>query len=225
MKHRFDKKAITQALAYFCAALSFMQVSLWLNELAKVSDTFRYIRQCTVVFTFILFAVSLKKLLRLIPKTMHRAVLDKLLRAAQFVANGISKLSNKILRTLGFDIKRPNRQKDERSFIFDIDEINIFKKRSAFKSSAKWKDLDENSEKIRFIYIKYIIKKIKGGYKFSSKLTPCEIRTDLNVEAEQPDFRLFDLYNGARYSGGSVHISDEQVQSALIAVERSSKKK
>ncbi len=224
MKHRFDKKTITQAVAYFCATLSLIELSLWLNVPSKESEAFRYLQQCTYVGAFILFAVTLNKLRKLIPKTLKRAVTDKLLYALDKVVERISRVTKKIMSALGINLKPRKREKDEKSFVFDIKETQIFKKLSSFKGSVKWRDLTENSEKIRFIYIKYMIKQIKGGYKLTPSLTPCEVRTDLGVKDEQSDFELFDMYNGARYSGGSVHISDEQVKSALEAVANISKK-
>ncbi len=227
MKHRFDKKGITQVLVYFSASFSMLEVSLWLNELARKSEAFRYVQQGAYVFTVILLFISVKKLLKLVPKTLKRAFADNLLKAVQAIAKGISKVSRKILSALGIELSRRKvvKPKDEKSFIFDIEEMNVFKKLSSFKSTVKWRDLNENSEKIRFIYVKYIIRRIKEGYKLSPNLTPCEVRDDLGVEDEDNAHGLFDMYNGARYSGGSVYITDEQVTKALGAVEKKSKKK
>ncbi len=227
MKYRFDKKALTAALAYFCATFSMLEVSLWLSELSRQSRLFRYVQQGTYVITVILAFIAANKLRKLIPKTLRRAFTDGLLKAARAIARGMSKVSQKLLAVFGIDIsrKRATKVKDEKSFVFDIQEMNVFKKLMSFKGLGKWRDISENADKIRFIYTKYIIRRVKKGYKHSPSLTPCEVRDELEVEPEQSDFELFDMYNGARYSGGSVNISDEQVMLALSAVGKGDKDK
>ena len=108
--------------------------------------------------------------------------------------------------------------KSARTFIFGDDEEGGRRRRHSVKSASKWRDMTENSEKIRFLYIKYIVKLIKGGYKFNKVLTPNEVRDELALEPESEDNTLFDLYNGARYSGGSMYITDEQVDSMVAFV-------
>ncbi len=205
--------------------MTMLEISVWLNPLAKVSEGYRYLQQLTYAITVILAVITANKIKKLIPKTLRRAVLDKFLYAVRKVASGISKVSKRILRAFGIKLDRYKRQKDEKSFIFDVSEMGIFKKLASFRSGTKWRDLTENAEKIRFIYIKYMVKWIKGGYKLEPCLTPTEVRSDLELDEETNDFALFDMYNGARYSGGSVHISDEQVQSALDAVSELTAKK
>ena len=61
-----------------------------------------------------------------------------------------------------------------------------------------------------------MLKRIKSGYKLPPCQTPTETKIDLALEGG--DGRLVELYNGARYSGGSFLISDEDVSSALLLV-------
>ncbi len=220
MKHRFDKTRVAYTVAYACAALAMLEISLWLNGPARESESFRYLQQLTYITTVILAIITANSIKKLIPKTLRRAVLDKFLYAMRKVATGISKVSRRILRVFGINLERYKRHKDEKSFIFDIQDMNIFKKLSSFKSSVKWRDLNENAEKIRFIYIKYMVKMIKNGYKLPPFLTPFEVREDLALDEEKQadDRELFDLYTGARYSGGSVNITDAQVETALAVV-------
>ena len=48
-------------------------------------------------------------------------------------------------------------------------------------------------------------------------MPPCQTPTETKVDLKlvENDGKLVDLYNGARYSGGSVLISDEEVSMAL----------
>ena len=193
------------------------EISVWLNVLAS-NTGFRYLQQLTYIITVVLFVLTLNSLKKLIPKSLRRAVLDKFLFAVRKVASSIANVSKKLLSIFGVDLSRYKKRKDERSFIFDRDEDGIFRRKHSVKNTAKWKDLTENSDKIRFIYIKYIIKTIKEGYKFRSVLTPNEVCEDLKLEEERPERSIFEYYNGARYSGGSIYITDEQVESALAIV-------
>ncbi len=225
MKHRFDKTAVANAVAYGCAMLTALEISVWLSPYAKIADSYRYLQQFTYTLTVILSFITANKIKKLIPETLRRAVADSFLYAARRLASGISRISKRILKILGMNLDRYKKQKDEKSFVFDVSEMGIFKRLSSFKSGVKWKDLTDNSEKIRFIYIKYMVKWIKGGYKTEPCLTPKEVRARLELDEGANGYELFDMYNGARYSGGSVRISDEQVDRALDAVSELSVKK
>ena len=218
MKHRFDKTRVARSCAYASATAVMGEISVFLNPLAAKSEAMRYVQQLTYILSAILLVVTLNSLRKLIPKSLRRAALDKILYALRKVASGIAKVSKKVLSFFGVKFDRYKKVRDERSFVFDPEEMGIFRKRRSIKSSTRWKDLTENAEKVRFIYVKYVMKLIKSGYKFFPFLTPNELRKDLKVEQETSEFELFDMYNGARYSGGSVYISDEQVDTALALV-------
>lgn len=218
MKHRFDKTRVAKSCACASATAIMGEISIFLNPLAAKIEAVRYVQQLTYILTAILVVVTLNSLRKLIPKTLRRAVLDKFMYALRKVASGIAKVSKRVLSFFGVRFDRYKKVRDERSFVFDPEEMGVFRKRRSVKSSTKWKDLTENAEKVRFIYVKYVMKLIKGGYKFFPFLTPNELKDDLKVENESSEAELFDMYNGARYSGGSVYISDEQVESALALV-------
>lgn len=195
-----------------------LEISVWLRGPAQSSEVVRYLQQLTYIITVVLGVITVNSIRKLIPKTLRRAVIDKFLYAMRKVASGISKVSRRILKAFGINLERYKKRKDEKSFIFDLDDINIFKKFQQIKGSLKWRDLTENSDKIRFIYIKYMMKLIKSGYRLQAFFTPNEVRSDLKLEEETSESELFDLYNGARYSGGSYSISDDEVSTALALV-------
>ncbi len=194
------------------------EISVFLNPLAARYEWVRYLQQLTYMISAVMLVVTLNSLRKLIPRTLRRAFIEKLMYAMRKVASNIAKVSKRVLSLFGIRFDRYKKIKDERSFVFDPEEMGVSRKRRSVKSNVKWKDLTENSEKIRFIYIKYIMKLIKSGYKFFPFLTPSEIRDGLELKEESADFALFEMYNGARYSGGSVYISDEQVDTALALV-------
>ena len=213
MKHRFDKKRVVYSTAYFSATMVILQISIWLTPLIEDNKTIRYIQQLTYFTSVILAVVTALSLRKLIPLTLRRAVLDKLREIMMLALSAVKAVSRRVLRIFGIKTARYKKVKDERSFIFDLDDIGIIKKIRSIKGSIKYKDLTENAEKIRFIYIKYMVKRIKGGYKLPPQQTPTETKEDLQLV--ENDGKLVDLYNGARYSGGSVVISDSDVSMAL----------
>lgn len=218
MKHVIDKNRLAESSWKLSVSVILLEISAWLTPLTRQYEFVRYIQQFTVIFTIITAIIALRSLRKLIPKTLRRAVLDKFLFAIRKAASGFAGFSRKILGFLGVKFDRYKKRKDEKTFIFGDEEEEGRRRRHSVKSAAKWRDMTENAEKIRFLYIKYIVKLIKGGYKFNKVLTPNEVRDDLALEPESEDNTLFDLYNGARYSGGSTYITDEQVDSMVALV-------
>ena len=218
MKHRFDKTRVARSCACAAATAVLGEVSVFLNPFAAKIESIRYVQQLTYILTAIMLVVTLNSLRKLIPKSLRRAVLDKLLYALRKVASGIAKVSKRVLSFFGIRFDRYKKVKDERSFVFDPEEMGITRKRHSVKSNTRWRDLTENAEKVRFIYVKYVVKLIKSGYKFFPFFTPNEVKDDLKYEDGSSEAELFEMYNGARYSGGSVYISDEQVETALALV-------
>ncbi len=219
MRHIIDKTRLAESMQKISFAVIMFEISVWLNPLAKKSEVIRYVQQGTYAVAIILAVIAVLSLRRLIPKSIRRAVFDKFLYAMRKMASNLAGISKKVLSFLGFKHDRFKRGKDEKSFIFgEEDDDAKRRKRHSVKSSTRWRDMEDNSEKIRFLYIKYIIKIVKGGYKFRTVLTPNEVRDDLDFEEGTPDNAMFDLYNCARYSGGSVFITDEQVEMAQALV-------
>ena len=224
MRHTIDKTRLTESLQKLSVALIMLEISSWITPFTKQSEVVRYIQQGAYVITGIFALIAIMSLRRLLPKTLRRAVFDKFFYTMKKMASSLSGISRKFLSFFGVKFDRFKRTRDEKSFVFgEEDEENTRRKRRLAKASSKWRDMEENAEKIRFLYIKYIFKVIKGGYKFRPVLTPNEVKADLDFDEDAPDKELFDLYYGARYSGGSVYRTDEQVEFAQERV--NSKKK
>ncbi len=219
MKHIIDKTRLSDALMKTSLAAVMLELSVWITPFTKRNEPVRYVQQGMYFVTVILTVIAFLAIKRLIPGSLRRAIMGRLMYAIRKMASRVASISRKILSVFGIKLDRFKRRKDEKSFVFgEEDEEGGRRRRHSIKSSSKWRDMNENAEKIRFLYIKYIVKVIKGGYKFHASLTPNEVRGDLGIEKEQAENELFDLYNGARYSGGSVFITDEQVESTMALV-------
>lgn len=213
MRYGIDKKRLVYSVAYLSFTTSLLQVAIWLREPAAASETVRYIQQLIYVSAALLGAKTLFSLRRLIPRTLRRAVVERIFEVARRAVSAVRAVSRRVLRVLGIDTARYKKRKDEHSFVFDIEDVGLIKKLRSIKGSVRYKDIVENSERIRFIYVKYMVKRIKQGYRHQPSRTPDETKAELGLEND--DGRLVELYNGARYSGGSVVISDEDVKMAV----------
>ena len=223
MRYVIDKREAARCISKFSATIVMLEISVWLQPFAVRYQYIRYLQQLTYVISIVLGVLTLAALKKLIPKAMRRIVFDKLLFLMRKATSGLAAFSKKVFAVFGINFERYKKNKDEKSFIFSEEEEERRRKRHMIKSKSKWKDLTENAEKIRFLYLEYILKLVKKGYKYRAIYTPNEVRTDLKIEEEQQENVIFDLYYGARYSGGSVYITDEEVENIKEIV--SAKKK
>ena len=102
-----------------------------------------------------------------------------------------------LLRKLGFLHNRLRGVNDEHSFIFNFGR----RKRNKNVKPAKWKDLTDNAQRVRFIFTKQMNFRIKKGYRFKKNMTPSQIEKDLKpyLKEDEDLSPLFDAYLLARY--------------------------
>ena len=104
----------------------------------------------------------------------------------------------KLLTKLGFLRGRFGNANDEHSFIFDFGERAG---RVRVDKLPKWKNLTDNHQRVRYIFIKHIKYRMKKGYRFNKTLTPSETEKELQkyLKEEEDISLLFDTYRLARY--------------------------
>lgn len=82
----------------------------------------------------------------------------------------------------------------------------------------KWKDLKDNRERVRFIYVVFLKKCIKRGFRLDKAMTPADIAEKV---AETPDQRyIFECYNGVRYSDERTQVPDGVVKELLNVIKK-----
>ena len=96
---------------------------------------------------------------------------------------------------------------DERTFL-GRDKEKKTKRQKRLKNDQKWADQEDNARRVRFLYIEYMIKRIRSGYLFRRQMTPEEIADELPLDEDER--LLFDTYTTARYAAHA-DISDETV--------------
>ena len=215
MKRRYewDKKRLIKvavALVLFLIALQgYGHLGLYRN--LEFDDTSRYLHQACGLTMGITAVYAVLVFRKAIPKKLKQDIASAVASVFQRVAQDFRKVAKAIRHALGIpDPPVRVRAKDERSFVFGSDE-NKASRRFKQGEQLRWKDLDNNADKIRFIYIKFINRLTKKGYKFKTINTPLETLKQWNLEKESCAY-MFPLYTDARYSGGRRPITDEEVE-------------
>ena len=143
-------------------------------------------------------------------------------RAIEFIksiAGPVAKLLDKMLSVLGLNVGKANGQKDEKSFVYTPEARE--KKQKKLKNSAKWEEQEDNAQRVRFIFIDYMIAKIREGFVMRHNHTPTEIKGDLDNIDENEEL-LFEAYNKARYAGA---LSLDEIDNGTVELLKTAGKK
>ena len=143
-------------------------------------------------------------------------------RAIEFIksiAGPVAKLLDKMLSVLGLNVGKANGQKDEKSFVYTPEARE--KKQKKLKNSAKWEEQEDNAQRVRFIFIDYMIAKIREGFVMRYNHTPTEIKGDLDNIDENEEL-LFEAYNKARYAGA---LSLDEIDNGTVELLKTAGKK
>lgn len=153
----------------------------------------------------VLFVRALK---RLMTERVQEAIERALGKALRWFFRPAAVVAGKIAGWLGIGRFR-GWGEDERTFLGRSREESDRHRRRRLKNDQKWADQTDNRARVRFLYIEYMIKRIRGGYLFRRQLTPDEIADELPLEDNEQ--LLFDTYTEARYAR-SADIPDETVE-------------
>jgi|GEM_PF-2467487 len=171
----------------------------------------RHIAQISAVGMGVLVFLILRRLYKLFPKEKYKKVYDRVKqKVKQFAAKIYGKLA-KLVGRLGLGGgKKFAKGEDEYSFIFGDEEKKRI--RMSIGTVNKWNALADNSERIRFLFIKYMLGRIRRGYRRRWGKTHMEWGKELGVKDDT--YVFFEDYGAARYGAGSVDIPDEAVERA-----------
>ena len=170
------------------------------------------IRVATVLVAALIMAMGFRAFLRMLTASMRRKLGQAALRFVKKLTAPVVKLVTKLLLSIGIDLSRRNRLggRDERTFVFD-DAERVKKPKKKLKNDLKWMDQTDNAARVRFIFIDYMIRRIRKGYFMKRSMTPAEICVDVALEDDEKN--LFAVYEKARYAGqrGLEEITDAMV--------------
>ncbi len=215
-KYQWDKKVIIKLVVTAVVFVIALQGYVWADVKhggadAK-DDNWRYLWQACWTMLWVCGVYFVLTLRKLLPKKLKQDMLKGFLWLMKKAGSGIHDVVFAIRHALGIpDPPKRIKARDERSFVFDMEDNDLVRRFRNLGGGLKWKDLESNADKIRFIYIKFINKLMKKGYKFSTILTPLETLEKWKLEGKDSAY-MFPLYTDARYSGGRRVITDEEVE-------------
>jgi hypothetical protein len=175
----------------------------------KYSNTIRMITLLVAIFTV---AMAIRSFYRMLTASMRRKLGQAAIRFAKKLAAPLVKAVNKVLLSIGIDLTRRGRLggRDERTFVFD-DSEKVKKTKKKLKNELKWVEQTDNSARVRFLFIDYMIRQIRGGYFMKRSMTPAEIGREVALEEDEK--ALFAAYDKARYAG---QMGREEITDALV---------
>ena len=170
------------------------------------------IRAITVLLAIFFIVMGCRAFLRMLTASMRKKLGQAAVKFAKKLAAPLIKAVNKLLLSIGIDLSRRNRLggRDEKTFVFD-DTEKVKKTKKKLKNDLKWVDQTDNAARVRFIFIDYMIRRIKKGYFMKRCMTPAEIGSEIALEDDEK--ALFAVYDKARYAGqrGVEEITDAMV--------------
>ena len=209
-----DKRRMAEFIIWLMLLLGDLYASIVLPNLE--GDFFQAngntIRAVTVLLAAFFIAMGCRAFLRMLTASMRKKLGQAAVKFAKKLAAPLIKAVNKLLLSIGIDLSRRNRLggRDERTFVFD-DTEKVKKTKKKLKNDLKWAEQTDNAARVRFIFIDYMIRRIKKGYFMKRCMTPAEIGAEVALEDDEK--ALFAIYDKARYAGqrGVEEITDAMV--------------
>lgn len=170
------------------------------------------IRAITVLLAIFFIVMGCRAFLRMLTASMRKKLGQAAVKFAKRLAAPVIKAVNKLLLSIGIDLSRRNRLggRDEKTFVFD-DTEKVKKAKKKLKNDLKWVEQTDNAARVRFIFIDYMIRRIKKGYFMKRSMTPAEIGAEIALEDDEK--ALFAVYDKARYAGKS---GIEEITDAMV---------
>lgn len=175
----------------------------------------RYPRGIAMLLFFVFTVLFVRSFKRLMSDRLQAAIEAWIGKTLHFVFRPVAVAASKIAAWLGIGRWR-GWGEDEHTFL-GRDREHLPRRNKRLKNDRKWGDQQDNRARVRFLYIEYMIKRVRAGYLLRRQLTPHEIAAELALEEDER--LLFNTYTEARYAA-SPDISDETVQTLVKAAAR-----
>ena len=160
---------------------------------------------------------ALVEFYRMLSPSLKRKMALKVLEVGKRVAKPVLKALDRVLSFVGIQIgKQRLKGKDEKSFVYTEKQTKA-KKAKKLRNEGKWHELPDNAARVRFIFVDYMIRRIKQGYRMKYHQTPFEIGQEIAVEDDEK--QLFEVYQTARYAGAAANeVIDNDLVDDLVKI-------
>ena len=209
-----DKRRLVWVILWWTLFVADLVFSVFISrsENAWISKYANELRLASTIVAVLSAALGVRDLLRMLTPSMRRKLGKATLRFLARIAKPFVAAVTKVLASIGIDLTRRNRLggRDERSIVLS-DEEKVKKPKKRLKNDLKWAEQTDNAARVRFIFIDYMIRHIREGYRMKRTMTPAEIGRDVTRDEEEQE--LFRAYNKARYAGKAAvdELTDELV--------------
>ena len=150
-------------------------------------------------------------LIVLIVRTIFLLAEKRIKSLAKKTGDRLTKILKRLFKPIIDKISENRRRKnfikgsDESKFIFNLEIIDKLKNKLKLRKKLDLKSSSSNAEKIRLLYIKFILILTGKNYKIKYSYTPKEIKDSLDYrEREEERDILFDIYEQVRYGNNDV---------------------
>ena len=209
-----DKRRMVEFIIWVLLLLGDLYASIVLPNLESpfFEANQNTIRVITVLLAIFFITMGSRAFLRMLTASMRKKLGQAAVKFAKKLAAPLIKAVNKLLLSIGIDLSRRNRLggRDEKTFVFD-DTEKVKKPKKKLKNDLKWVDQTDNAARVRFIFIDYMIRRIKKGYFMKRCMTPAEICREVALEDDEKN--LFAIYDKARYAG---KLGVEEITDAMV---------
>jgi hypothetical protein len=212
--HNIDKRRMVEFIIWMLLLMGDLYASIVVPNIQ--TDFFvansNTIRAITVLLAIFFIVMGCRAFLRMLTASMRKKLGQAAVKFAKRLAAPVIKAVNKLLLSIGIDLSRRNRLggRDEKTFVFD-DTEKVKKAKKKLKNDLKWVEQTDNAARVRFIFIDYMIRRIKKGYFMKRSMTPAEIGAEIALEDDEK--ALFAVYDKARYAGKS---GIEEITDAMV---------
>jgi hypothetical protein len=197
---------------YFAVFFVFLQI---LND--NKEDTFiKSLMFILMLLDFVLFLRAVKRFLRRRYRNLYGKIESGFIAITRYIRSFTKKVSGKLglRRNLVYI-----RGKDKIEFAFgEIRRTRAQEEKKRKPVYPKWKDLKNNRERVRYLYVVFLKKCVKHGFRLDKAMTPADISEKVTATPAQQ--RIFECYNNARYSDESTQVPDSVVNELLNVVKK-----
>lgn len=164
------------------------------------------VRNVSMLFFVIFLVLLIRSIKKLLSEQLQDAIDEWFENVMRWVFRPAALLISKIAKWLGIGRWRGWCADEKTSLWKERSTGN--RRQKKLKNDQKWADQTDNRRRVRYLFVEYMIKRIRGGYLYRRQMTPDEMAEELPLEEDEK--LLFETYDLARYSKDA-DIPDEVV--------------
>lgn len=196
----FNRNRLIISAVYFTLSIALFTAYGWTPK------EFKYTRQFLWVFGFLFFGIFIYSLTKILTKESKMEIYRRVGNVFMNFAAKLTVIKKKILKALGLKDSTLLYSDDEKRIIIKEDAKRNLRKKDML-TQKRFSSLDNNRERLRYMYASYIKAERKKGDPATPDQTPLEIKP-ITAKTET-ESKLFDLYTPVRYSENYVPTPEE----------------